>query len=269
MTRRKVKLEYITNDSSRRAAFKKRKKGLMKKVSELSTLCGINACAIVYGPYDRQPDLWPPSRMAVQRIISRFKEMPDMEQSKKMVSQEAYLRQRISRANDQLKKHSKENREREVTKIMFNVLTSTFTGTTPVWPSMRVMDLHDLSWVVDQYAKDVIKRSDTLKEALGIGDGSEVAAPPPPPPDVPAEGLAETEGGGRVQANAGMQRPPWFVELGNPQEPNVPFAGNELMLLPFGGNINNNNNPQNVVWPSNNNNNPQNLVWPNNNPFFP
>ncbi|KAL3749895.1 hypothetical protein ACJRO7_010940 [Eucalyptus globulus] len=283
MTRRKVKLEYIANDSSRRAAFKKRKKGLMKKVGELSTLCGINACAIVYGPYDRQPDLWPPSRVAVQRIISRFKEMPDMEQSKKMVSQEAYLRQRITRANDQLKKHSKENREREVTKMMFNILTSTFTGTAPVWPSLRVMDLHDLGWVVDQYCKDVVKRSENLKEALGIS-GSEVAAPLPPPPHVPAVEYPETEGVGQVEADTGVQKRPWFLNLANPPEPNVPtFSGNELMLLPFGGNPNNNttNNPQNVVWPnsssSSSSGNPpnvvwpnnQNVVWPNNHPFFP
>ncbi|KAF8038597.1 hypothetical protein BT93_B1201 [Corymbia citriodora subsp. variegata] len=280
MTRRKVKLEYIANDSSRRAAFKKRKKGLMKKVSELSTLCGINACAIVYGPYDRQPDLWPPSRMAVQRIISRFKEMPDMEQSKKMVSQEAYLRQRITRANDQLKKHSKENREREVTKMMFNILTSTFTGTTPVWPSLRVMDLHDLAWVVDQYAKDVAKRCESLKEALGIS-GGEVAAPLLPPPDVPAEEYAEAEGVGQVEANTGVQRRTWFVDLANPQEPHVPpYAGNELMLLPFGGNLNSNTTTSapNVVWPSSGSGgnppifvwpNNQNVVWPNNHPFFP
>ncbi|KAI3417106.1 MADS-box domain-containing protein, partial [Psidium guajava] len=249
MTRRKVKLEYITNDASRRAAFKKRNKGLMKKVSELSTLCGINACAIVYSPYDRQPDLWPPSRMAVERIVSRFKEMPDMEQSKKMVSQEAYLMQRIARANEQLKKHRKENREREVTRVMFNALASAFTGTAPVWPSLGVMDLHDLGWVVDDYVKDVVKRSDSLKEALGIGGGSEVAEPPPQLLNVPVGGFPETANVGQVVAGNGMQRQQWFVDLGNPHEPNVPFSGNELMLLPFGGNTSNNNNknnPQNV-----------------------
>ncbi|KAJ6434469.1 hypothetical protein OIU84_018060 [Salix udensis] len=56
MTRKKVKLAYITNDSARKATFKKRKKGLMKKVSELSTLCGIEACAIICSPYDAQPE---------------------------------------------------------------------------------------------------------------------------------------------------------------------------------------------------------------------
>ncbi|CAH8259504.1 unnamed protein product [Arabidopsis lyrata] len=67
MTRKKVKVAYISNNSSRKATFKKRKKGLMKKVNELSTLCGINACAIIYSPYDSNPEVWP-SNSGVQRF---------------------------------------------------------------------------------------------------------------------------------------------------------------------------------------------------------
>ncbi|KAF5764506.1 putative transcription factor MADS-type1 family [Helianthus annuus] len=52
MTRKKVKLAFIMNDSARKATYKKRKKGLMKKVNELSTLCGIDACVIIYSPYE-------------------------------------------------------------------------------------------------------------------------------------------------------------------------------------------------------------------------
>ncbi|MBA0880711.1 hypothetical protein Goshw_025403 [Gossypium schwendimanii] len=57
MIRKKVKLSYITNDSSRKANYKKRKKGLMRKMSELSTLCGIGACAIMYSPYESQTEV--------------------------------------------------------------------------------------------------------------------------------------------------------------------------------------------------------------------
>ncbi|KAK5846190.1 hypothetical protein PVK06_002464 [Gossypium arboreum] len=57
MIRKKVKLAYITNDSSRKATYKKRKKGLMKKMSELSTFCGINACAIMCSHYESQPEI--------------------------------------------------------------------------------------------------------------------------------------------------------------------------------------------------------------------
>ncbi|KAK7302125.1 hypothetical protein RJT34_13005 [Clitoria ternatea] len=32
--------------------------GLMKKVQEISVLCGIDACAIIYGPNDLEPNIW-------------------------------------------------------------------------------------------------------------------------------------------------------------------------------------------------------------------
>ncbi|KAF3539463.1 hypothetical protein F2Q69_00021843 [Brassica cretica] len=86
MTRKKVKLAFIANDSSRKATYKKRKKGLMKKLNELSTLCGINACAIIYSPYDSNPEVWP-SNSGVQRIISEFRTLPEMDQNKKMTNE--------------------------------------------------------------------------------------------------------------------------------------------------------------------------------------
>ncbi|KAF9618226.1 hypothetical protein IFM89_000861 [Coptis chinensis] len=48
MARGKVKHEYIDDKSSREVSFKKRKRGLKKKMTELSTLCGVEACAIIY-----------------------------------------------------------------------------------------------------------------------------------------------------------------------------------------------------------------------------
>jgi hypothetical protein len=59
MARSKVKLALIVNDAARKESYKKRRKGLLKKVAELSTLSGIEVCAIVYGPYEPQPEIWP------------------------------------------------------------------------------------------------------------------------------------------------------------------------------------------------------------------
>ncbi|XWS42274.1 hypothetical protein CRYUN_Cryun16bG0001000 [Craigia yunnanensis] len=121
MTRKKVKLAYITNDSSRKATYRKRKKGLRKKVSELSTLCGIKACVVIYHPYESQSEVWP-SPIGVQRVLSEFKKLPEMKQSKKMVNQESFLRRRIAKGNEQLKKQCKDNREKEMTQVMFQNL---------------------------------------------------------------------------------------------------------------------------------------------------
>ncbi|XP_057951049.1 agamous-like MADS-box protein AGL80 [Malania oleifera] len=163
MTRKKVKLAYITNDSARKATFKKRKKGLMKKVSELSTLCGIDACAIIYSPYDSQPEVWP-SPAGAHRVLSKFRKMPEMEQSKKMVNQESFLRQRISKARDQLKKQLKENREKEVANLMYRALAGKAS-----LHALSLPDLHDLGWLVDHYLKDIHRRMDSFGLAVGSG----------------------------------------------------------------------------------------------------
>ncbi|KAK9920087.1 hypothetical protein M0R45_028649 [Rubus argutus] len=157
MTRKKVKLTYITNDSARKATFKKRKKGLMKKVSELTTLCDIDACAIIYSPYDSQPEVWP-SPLGVQRVLAQFKTMPEMEQSKKMVNQESFLRQRISKTQEQLKKQKKDNREKEMTRVMFQSLTG------KSLQGLTLTDLNDLGWVIDQHLKEIHLRMKNIKE---------------------------------------------------------------------------------------------------------
>ncbi|MBA0825042.1 hypothetical protein Goarm_021662 [Gossypium armourianum] len=119
MIRKKVKLLYITNDSSRKANYKKRKKGLMRKMSELSTLCGIGPCAIMYSPYESQPEVWP-SRIGFQQVLSKFKMIPEMEERKNLVNQESFLSQRTVKVVEQLKKDYKDKREKEMTQVMFN-----------------------------------------------------------------------------------------------------------------------------------------------------
>ncbi|CAN6587696.1 unnamed protein product [Malus baccata var. baccata] len=97
MTRKKIKLAYIRDDSSRKATFKKRKNGLMKKVKELSILCGIDASAIVYSHYDTKPE-----------------QMQEMDKRKNMLNQESILRQHIVKVEEQLKRQNKENQEKEI-----------------------------------------------------------------------------------------------------------------------------------------------------------
>ncbi|KAK4427551.1 Agamous-like MADS-box protein [Sesamum alatum] len=165
MTRKKVKLAFITNDSARKATFKKRKKGLMKKVSELSTLCGIDACAIVYSPYESLPELWPDGRGA-HRVLAQFKSMPEMEQSKKMVNQESFISHRIAKAADQLKKLHKDNREKEISHLMYQCLTG------KELQGLGVAELNDMGWLVDHNLKEIYKRIEGLKKPAAVVDGS-------------------------------------------------------------------------------------------------
>jgi hypothetical protein len=117
MARKKVRLAWIANDSARRATFKKRRKGLMKKVAELSVLCDVEACAIVYdGPQGQQqqqqqsplPEVWP-SSAAAMTVLSTFRRMPATEQGKKMMDQLGFLRHRNTRVREHLRRLVEDN----------------------------------------------------------------------------------------------------------------------------------------------------------------
>ncbi|KAK8335037.1 hypothetical protein V6Z11_A09G028400 [Gossypium hirsutum] len=67
MTKR-VKLAWIADNAARRASPKKRRLGLVKEVMELTTLCGTEACLVIYSPDEQPPVVWP-SHDEVQRLI--------------------------------------------------------------------------------------------------------------------------------------------------------------------------------------------------------
>ncbi|XP_024314493.1 agamous-like MADS-box protein AGL80 [Brachypodium distachyon] len=110
MGRKKVSLQRIPNDAARRATFRNRHDVLVKKASELSTLCNIKACVIVYGEGEAQPEVWSFVDEVVP-ILHRYKAMPEIGQCKKTVTQEDFLRQRIDKLKRQVHKAVQENRE--------------------------------------------------------------------------------------------------------------------------------------------------------------
>ncbi|XP_020199157.1 agamous-like MADS-box protein AGL80 [Aegilops tauschii subsp. strangulata] len=107
MARKKVTLQYTPNDSTRRGTFKKRHRGLMKKASELAILCDVRACVLVYDEGEMVPEVFP-SHVGAVKILNIFKNMPELEQYKKMMNQEGFLRERIDKLRDQLRKFGRE-----------------------------------------------------------------------------------------------------------------------------------------------------------------
>ncbi|CAN1153732.1 Agamous-like MADS-box protein AGL80 [Linum perenne] len=261
MTRKKVQLVYIGNESARKTTFKKRKKGLLKKVRELSTLCDIQACAIVYSPYDAQPETWPPTMGGVHHVLSRFKKMPQMEQCKKMISQEKFLADRINKSLDQLRKYDRDNREKEVNQAVFHCLTGQMG-----LQGLTMADLELVSSGIDKQIKEIDHRlvelsrggGTAVKEAVHGGVGSSLIAPTV---DVDANQVAPqiAEGDG---AGGGVQ---WFTELmvdPAAAEQQMGYNGDELMMMMMtmqqgagtgGGTYGESSNCQAVT---NNNNNP-------------
>ncbi|KAG6753313.1 hypothetical protein POTOM_043367 [Populus tomentosa] len=72
-------MELIRKEKSRMLTFRKRKAGLLKKASEFSILCGVDACVIIFGPRQKNahqpvaPETWPPNSEEVRCIINRYK----------------------------------------------------------------------------------------------------------------------------------------------------------------------------------------------------
>lgn len=76
MGRPKLILKPIPNGRDRDLALIKRKKGIMKKMSEFSSVCGVKACLIMYdGNSDAQPLTWPQDPVEVHSIVERYEGM--------------------------------------------------------------------------------------------------------------------------------------------------------------------------------------------------
>ncbi|KAK4368576.1 hypothetical protein RND71_012368 [Anisodus tanguticus] len=82
MGRRKIGMELIKNEGSRNLTYQKRKKGLEKKADELSTLCQVKLCMIIYRPKygDKQQEepaiIWP-EKDTVQSLIESYRGRSD------------------------------------------------------------------------------------------------------------------------------------------------------------------------------------------------
>ncbi|RYQ99376.1 hypothetical protein Ahy_B07g087314 [Arachis hypogaea] len=163
MARSKVKLAYITNDAARRVTYKKRKRGMMKKISELSTLCGVDACAIVYNsrqdahPLD-EPEVWP-SRMGVERVIEKFRQMPEIDQNRKRMDHADYLTLRIAKEKEKLKKKRHDNNEKE-----FQLRMHDFMLRNRLPENLSFFDLNNLAYHTDMKLREIDMRLQMLLE---------------------------------------------------------------------------------------------------------
>ncbi|XP_056853511.1 agamous-like MADS-box protein AGL36 [Raphanus sativus] len=121
MPRGKLKLEPITDNIARNQSFKKRKKGIIKKVNELATLCGVKACAVINSCDNTEPE-FSPSKEGAREVCLKFLNVLPEQRYKKMYDQERYLWERIQKGREKLMRIDEENREIEVQEVMFDLL---------------------------------------------------------------------------------------------------------------------------------------------------
>ncbi|KAG2395003.1 hypothetical protein LR48_Vigan09g136400 [Vigna angularis] len=171
MSRRKVQLTFIANNSDRKASYIKRKKSLLKKTEEISTLCGVEACTIVYGPYAPVPDVWT-SNAGVENVVEKFRNT--CEHNKKMATQESFLSERIAKGREKMKKHVRSNQEKEMTMFMFQCLKN---GRVELHNNMTPDDLNVLSSVIESKLRDINKKMETLNVSEMPPNQTQMAPP--------------------------------------------------------------------------------------------
>uniref|UniRef100_A0A0D9UZV4 MADS-box domain-containing protein n=1 Tax=Leersia perrieri TaxID=77586 RepID=A0A0D9UZV4_9ORYZ len=181
---KKIVLDRIANDATRRATFKKRRRGLMKKASELSTLCDVEACLVVFGEGEVEPEAWP-SQEDARSVLDRFRALPETEQSKKMMNQEDFLRQRIAKLQDQVAKAVRENRERENKLLLHDALAGKLGG----YESLTVEQLTSLDCAVNDKLRAVTARLAEMRAQNQVIPLPALPAPPsmPMPPPMPIQ----------------------------------------------------------------------------------
>jgi len=180
MARQKVNLQYITNKLSRRATFKRRCRGLMKKTSEIAALCGARACVVVYDAgagAAAPPEAWPSAAEAA-RLFRKYRGMPEGSSFKKATGQLQHLAARFARVRGQVKRSEVENGERDAAALLHERMAGrrrSLAGATG----------KELAAVKDLVERRLREAKERLRQ-LGAGEGvvvhpAAVAAPPPAP----------------------------------------------------------------------------------------
>ncbi|KAL6626327.1 hypothetical protein ACP70R_030053 [Stipagrostis hirtigluma subsp. patula] len=182
MVRKKVNLQWITHGSSRRATFRRRCKGLMKKAGELATLCRVKACVVVYGEGEARPEVWP-SVPEARGVLALFKAMPEIKQWKKTVNQEEFLEKRIDMLQGQVSRSAHSSREIETACLLRDAVI----GRRPGLVGASVEEIVSLDRMVDAKMRRAEKRLRQLVGRQGAFPEPEPPLhqqPPPPPPSL-------------------------------------------------------------------------------------
>ncbi|XP_078182401.1 agamous-like MADS-box protein AGL80 [Carex rostrata] len=177
MARNKVKLQYISNDALRRATLKKRRRGLLKKVQELGVLCGVDVCGIIYSPEEAAPQVWPQPQDS-RRILRTFNSLPQLERTRKMTNQLAFMQERVAKLRDKVATRQSEDANLEV-RVTLN---EGFLGSD--FFEVSVYDLWAAGYALDDLISKVYGRICT------VGPVAAPAAIAPAVPTAPAIGEA-------------------------------------------------------------------------------
>ncbi|KAK8679978.1 hypothetical protein V6N13_108933 [Hibiscus sabdariffa] len=218
MIRRKVELARITNQSARRASLMKRRVGLLKKVTELTTLCGIKACLVMYSSGEQEPMTWP-SPDEVKELIRKFHFISEIERSKKTMTMETYMAEKLSKVHNDLEKLNIKNKEAEARQFMLQMHHG------KMLDEFNVHELEELIWFVETRRTTIKKRVEFYKQfPYSLASSSKGYVPLQPSPQGYVTPYSDIDGAiaciresERVAATS-ITSNNWFHDIMNPNE---------------------------------------------------
>ncbi|KAK1293489.1 MADS-box transcription factor PHERES 2 [Acorus calamus] len=111
MPKKKLNLTWIPTDSIRRSTLNKRRKGLSKKMSEITTLCRVMGSMAIYSPEKEEPvEVWPPNKSEAETVFQDYMQLPEYERNRKNLDMQSLFQQRLARSRDQWTRIEGENR---------------------------------------------------------------------------------------------------------------------------------------------------------------
>ncbi|GAU25665.1 hypothetical protein TSUD_265920 [Trifolium subterraneum] len=144
---RKVKLAFISNVSKRKDSYRKRKKGIIKKMKEIKILCDIPACAIISNPFNSsKTEVWPDQEEA-KKVIERYQNSSEIDETKNL-NQESFLVQSITIAKEKLEKQKQENRKKKLTIRMIEYMKNK-----NLPDDLPVSDLKEFDKLIEKHLK--------------------------------------------------------------------------------------------------------------------
>uniref|UniRef100_A0A565B4Q4 MADS-box domain-containing protein n=1 Tax=Arabis nemorensis TaxID=586526 RepID=A0A565B4Q4_9BRAS len=217
MPKKKLDLTYISDDTSRKLTFKRRKRGFMKKLDEFKDLCNVDSCAIMYSPFDTNPDVWPSNLEEVTNLLKKFEMLSESEKLHKSVNLEGFINHDITKGEKKNKRMMNENKESFMKELMLGYLGGNM-GDLSMDDNIR----RDLCKFIDQYLMNLIhhKNVNLKNPNFEVGESSSMAM---------AADMALT-------SMDGVMAPPAMTEVGSssfmsPPTLNTPWLTDELQAM--------------------------------------
>ncbi|KAL2503237.1 MADS-box transcription factor PHERES 1 [Forsythia ovata] len=157
MARMKMKRVKIANETKRKSVLRKRTDGLLKKTSDLATLCDVEIGVVIHTPKESNATLWP-SPHDFEAKLKKLLDFPEIEREKKLVIHEKYMEKNVEDETENLRKFERKNDSREY-KHLINELSEG-----KIINELDLNQLNVLCSIGPEELEELVRREEELNE---------------------------------------------------------------------------------------------------------